>query len=549
MHCQTAQNSHNCASALAIAQPREKACLDDRKTARRSEAPDDRMKRASEAKRAMRADAAGERRAASMSGSSEGEAPRLLDEAHHPDPVPQRGGDAAGDAGRPAAFGPRHRRHRSRWSSTTDRATAPRTSRAPPASTTSCGCAATRDSPPRSWPASTRRSSSGADFIVNTDADNQYPGHEIPKLLAAAPQRRGRHRHRRSQHRRGPSTCRGASASCSASAAGSCGRCREHVGARHDQRVPRLHARGGAADDDRVGVLLHARVDHPGRQEAHGDRARAGCQTNPRTRDSRLFDSVFSYIKRSAATIVRIYAMYEPLKVFTYIGLLVFSAGFMLGLRFLYHFFFQDRGIGHIQSLILAAVLMIVGFQVVLIGLLADVISANRKLLEDLVYRVRSLEMPLNARRDRDEPREPRSSRADGAGTLSGGALDISIVIPAFNEARDRRRRDRRCAPPARGTRSSSSTTDRATGPASTRRGAGATVVRHPYNKGNGAAVKTGIRTGHRRVRAHHRRRRAAQSGGRAAARRAARRIRPRDRRTSRRPPRRRTRAVSATPR
>ena len=58
---------------------------------------------------------------------------------------------------------------------------------------------------------------------------------------------------------------------------------------------------------------------------------------NPRTRESRLFDSIFSYIKRSGATIVRIYAMYEPLKVFTYLGLTIFGAGFLLGLRFLYY--------------------------------------------------------------------------------------------------------------------------------------------------------------------------------------------------------------------
>jgi hypothetical protein len=122
--------------------------------------------------------------------------------------------------------------------------------------------------------------------------------------------------------------------------------------------------------------------------------AHVAVQTNPRTRESRLFDSIFSYIKRSAATIVRIYAMYEPLKVFTYIGLTMFAGGFALGLRFVYFYLFVDRGIGHIQSLILAAVLMIVGFQVLLIGLLADVISANRKLLEDLLYRVRSLELP-----------------------------------------------------------------------------------------------------------------------------------------------------------
>jgi len=122
--------------------------------------------------------------------------------------------------------------------------------------------------------------------------------------------------------------------------------------------------------------------------------AHVPVSTNPRTRESRLFDSLFSYIKRSAATIVRIYAMYEPLKVFTYIGLTIFGTGVAGGLRFLYFLAFVNRGTGHLQSLILSAVLMIVGFQVILIGLLADVISANRKLLEDLVYRVRSLELP-----------------------------------------------------------------------------------------------------------------------------------------------------------
>ena len=83
--------------------------------------------------------------------------------------------------------------------------------------------------------------------------------------------------------------------------------------------------------------------------------------------------------------------MYEPLKVFTYIGLTVLGAGLLVSLRFLYYYFTQG-GAGHLQSLILSAVLLIVGFQVLLIGLLADVISANRKLIEDLLYRVRSME-------------------------------------------------------------------------------------------------------------------------------------------------------------
>ena len=113
--------------------------------------------------------------------------------------------------------------------------------------------------------------------------------------------------------------------------------------------------------------------------------------TNPVTRESRLFGSVFFYLKASAATIIRIYTMYEPFKVFGFIGLTTFGVGVLISGRFLVYYL-MGEGTGHIQSLILSAVLIIVGFQVTLIGLLADVISSNRKLIEDLLYRVRSLQ-------------------------------------------------------------------------------------------------------------------------------------------------------------
>ena len=102
--------------------------------------------------------------------------------------------------------------------------------------------------------------------------------------------------------------------------------------------------------------------------------AHVPIRSNPKTRPSRLFDNVWTYLKRSASTIVRIYAMYEPFKVFTSIGFLTFAAGLAISFRFLY-FYFNNDGQGHLQSLLLAAVLMIVGFQVMLIGLVADVIS------------------------------------------------------------------------------------------------------------------------------------------------------------------------------
>ena len=141
--------------------------------------------------------------------------------------------------------------------------------------------------------------------------------------------------------------------------------------------------------------------------------AHVPVSTNEKTRQSRLFDSVLGYIRKSAATIVRIYAMYEPLKVFTITGLLTFGAGFLISLRFLY-FYLNNQGQGHLQSLILSAVLMIVGFQVLLIGLMADVISANRKLTEELLYRIRSLELgpPRDATSlDETKPRETVGDR------------------------------------------------------------------------------------------------------------------------------------------
>jgi glycosyltransferase involved in cell wall biosynthesis len=121
--------------------------------------------------------------------------------------------------------------------------------------------------------------------------------------------------------------------------------------------------------------------------------AHVEVRTNAKTRPSRLFDSIGSYIKNSGATIVRIYAMYEPLKVFTYIGGLVFVTGAAISIPFLYDYFFKGYATGRIQSLILSAVLMIVGFQIILIGLVADVMAGTRKLLEDLLYRVRRMEL------------------------------------------------------------------------------------------------------------------------------------------------------------
>ncbi|MEZ5498938.1 MAG: glycosyltransferase family 2 protein [Steroidobacteraceae bacterium] len=123
---------------------------------------------------------------------------------------------------------------------------------------------------------------------------------------------------------------------------------------------------------------------------------------NANTRPSRLMRSIAQYIRISSGTIVRAFAMYRPLLVFTVCGALLITAGLVPAVRFVYHYLTGDP-FGHIQSLILAAILLIVGFQVLLIGLLADLIASNRKILEETLYRVRKLEL------HRGNSREPPS--------------------------------------------------------------------------------------------------------------------------------------------
>jgi hypothetical protein len=115
-------------------------------------------------------------------------------------------------------------------------------------------------------------------------------------------------------------------------------------------------------------------------------------RTNPQTRPSRLMRSLPHYLVNSSATIVRAYTMYRPLRVFTALGLLMILGGLLGSGRFLY-FYAVGQGAGHIQSVILSAVLLILGFQTLLIGLLADLINFNRRILEEALYRLRRMEL------------------------------------------------------------------------------------------------------------------------------------------------------------
>lgn len=115
-------------------------------------------------------------------------------------------------------------------------------------------------------------------------------------------------------------------------------------------------------------------------------------QVNGDLRPSRLLKSIPSYIKKSISTIVRIFVVYRPFRFFMSIGLVLFGLGLLLGIRFLMLMLLDSSG-GHVQSLILASILLGMGFQTMIIAFIADLMSVNRKLLEDVQYRIRKIEL------------------------------------------------------------------------------------------------------------------------------------------------------------
>lgn len=230
----------------------------------------------------------------------------------------------------------------------------------------------------------------GADIIVNTDGDNQYAGWDIPKLIQPIVE----------------------------------GRADITVGDRQTSNVVHfslikkaLQRLGSAAVRNLSGIDIPDAVS--------GFRAisrkaalqinivssfsyttemliQAGkksftvvsvpVETNDKTRDSRLFASIPQFIKRQLTTMVRIYTMYQPLRVFFYTGTVLLIIGLLPIIRFLYYYF-TGSGDGHIQSLVLGGILSMMGFITYLVGLVADLINFNRQLIEMTLERVRKLEL------------------------------------------------------------------------------------------------------------------------------------------------------------
>ena len=128
-------------------------------------------------------------------------------------------------------------------------------------------------------------------------------------------------------------------------------------------------------------------------------------RTNGELRPSRLFNSMMGYVKKSMLTIIRAFLMYRPLMFFSTLGGIMSLVGVGIGIRFLCYLF-AGTGAGHVQSLILASMMIILGVMTIIVGLQGDIIAANRKLLEDIQYHVRKLDYDQEMRKDSDTDKE-----------------------------------------------------------------------------------------------------------------------------------------------
>ena len=243
----------------------------------------------------------------------------------------------------------------------------------------------------------------GADIIVNTDGDNQYQGGDIPKLVR--PILEGRAELVIGDREPGK-VAQFSLLKKTIQLLGS------HVVSRLASiRVPDV-ASGFRAYSREAAMRLvcstdfDLTVDHAiqaGRKRIPTVSVPIGV--NDRLRESRLFSSVWGFVMRSLGIMVRVYSSYRAIKIFTTLGLAVVSLGILIGMRFLWIFFFHpETSHLHVQSLILAAVLLLAGFQMVLTGIVADLINSSRSILEDVSYRVRRLELKG---KPNDPPGEP----------------------------------------------------------------------------------------------------------------------------------------------
>jgi glycosyltransferase involved in cell wall biosynthesis len=259
----------------------------------------------------------------------------------------------------------------------------------------------------------------GADIIVNTDADNQYKGADIPKLVTPilageADMVIGDRETDQVEHfsplkkrlqRWGSAVVRRAS----------------------NTNVPdttsgfRAYNREAALQMSVVSKFTYTleSIIQAGKQTIAIDHV--PIRTNPKTRESRLFPSMWAYVRRNTASIFRIYALYEPLRVFMAAATVTALVGAVIWARFLW-FFFSGEGGGHIQSLILGSTLFIVAVQFAALGVLGDILAGSRVIQQRILERVRRVELHLGVEPSHYEPGGQPTGQEATTGARAGRA-------------------------------------------------------------------------------------------------------------------------------
>ena len=229
----------------------------------------------------------------------------------------------------------------------------------------------------------------GADIIVNTDADNQYSAADIPRLIGPIIEGTA-------------DFVVGERAIDAIPSFSLIKRALQRLGSAAVRRLSRTSVvdapSGFRAFSRRAAQRLHVFTEFTYTHETIIQAGRQGfaiasvpVRTNPDLRPSRLARSTGSYVLKSSLAMLRTYAIYRPFRLFSTVGAVLISAGLLVGLRFV-ALYVMGRGTGHVQSLVLCSVLLVLGGLLVVVAIIADLLAVNRQLLEKLSFRLRLLE-------------------------------------------------------------------------------------------------------------------------------------------------------------
>jgi glycosyltransferase involved in cell wall biosynthesis len=271
----------------------------------------------------------------------------------------------------------------------------------------------------------------GADVIVNTDADNQYFGGDIPKLVAPilegdADMVVGDREIATLEHfsplkkrlqRLGSTIVRQASGT---------GVPDTTSGFRAYNREAALQVQVVSSFTYTLETIIQA-----GKMLVATEHV--PIRTNPQSRESRLFPSMWAYVRRNAVSIFRVYAMYEPLRLFLVAAGMVAVVGAVIWVRFLLYFL-SGEGHGHIQSLILGSTLFIVAVQLAALGVVSDILAGSRVLQQRILERVRRVELKLRVEPSHYEPGAEPTGRPATTGADAGPATGKGPVEPPDSE-------------------------------------------------------------------------------------------------------------------